>query len=520
MPTKSCEPGPPRNVRGEALTVKPAVQQKPAKVKACKGAGGKKLGSALEGKETYEYFDMEGVRRIIVPSKKPNFYPLTITQTELKRLQDEAVVLTEKERLKLIEDAKKEKARLEEESTARKKLLQQFAQKGGAGMPPRLSALEREARDKANYLLKRAWELKKEEDDEVKKANSLILQTKCQAIRDAQIIEHRLIQRELREEEKRIEKIMEDERTKAFMHEKQKMEEERAQKQRYVMELNQQMEEIEAKRLLDAEMMIEEQKKANEAMYQMMMDEFSKLHEQEENKKKAREALNEANEQLRRAKEIEREEERIADLKMQEYMRMRIEREKKLEEEKVEEKKKKDLEMARLRAQQEAASDLQAIQEEMAAVRRQEEYEREWRRKEREEARKRQRREEDTRLGREQQIRDIHRFQAMEIAREKREYEKNLAVQLELQEKERLLEVKRKHDAELYREEILKQINQKEQERIEERQEKYSEGLAIKAEEAKRKAETRIIVEKKVESLRQNRVPEGYILEIKRRLNI
>lgn len=128
--------------------------------------------------------------------------------------------------------------------------------------------------------------------------------------------------------------------------------------------------------------------------------------------------------------------------------------------------------------------------------------------------------EEECRIQREQQVRDIHKVQAMEIAREKKEFEKILQVQMELQEKERLLELRRKHESEVYREEILKQINEKEKERIEGRQEKFAEGLALKAEEAKRQSEIRQILEKKIGQLKQHKVPEMYIAEIQRQLKI
>ncbi|KAK6641169.1 hypothetical protein RUM44_012878 [Polyplax serrata] len=482
---------------------------------------GKKVAkSATDGKETVKYVTNDGMTIMIVPSKDTNYYPIKMKENELNRLKGKAVIVTEKEKLRMTEEAKAEQSRLEHESAVRKNELKQFDKKGKAGGAGRLSGLEREARDKANYLLKRAWELRHEDEDEVKKANSLILQAKCQAIRDAQLAEHKLIQRELKEEEKRVEQMMGDERARQLMEEKKKMEEERARKARYVMELNEQMEEIEARRLLNAELQLEERRKTNEAMFAVMLEELESIRKKEEEKQKTRDFLNLSNEQIKKAKALEKEEERLADLKIQEYMRLKAEREEKLEREKEAEKKKKELEYARQRALQEAASDLQSMQDEMNAVRRQEEYEREWRRKEKEAVKKKQKMEEDCRLAREQQVRDNRRFQAMEIAREKREYERNIRVQIELQEKERLLDLKKQHDAEIYREQILKQINQKEKERIEERQEKFQEGVALKAEEAKRKHDIKQILDKKLENIRNNKVPEVYVAQIQRQMNL
>lgn len=46
---------------------------------------------------------------------------------------------------------------------------------------------------KNEYLLQRAKELRQEQEDEIKKANGIILATKCRAIRNAQIAEKRVI---------------------------------------------------------------------------------------------------------------------------------------------------------------------------------------------------------------------------------------------------------------------------------------------------------------------------------------
>lgn len=55
------------------------------------------------------------------------------------------------------------------------------------------SQIEEDANRKANHLLARAFELRQEQEDEIKKCNALIFGTKCHAIRDAQIVEKELI---------------------------------------------------------------------------------------------------------------------------------------------------------------------------------------------------------------------------------------------------------------------------------------------------------------------------------------
>ena len=51
----------------------------------------------------------------------------------------------------------------------------------------RLNEIEEEARQRTMHLLERARNLKLEQEEEIKKCNKLILETKCRAIRDAQV---------------------------------------------------------------------------------------------------------------------------------------------------------------------------------------------------------------------------------------------------------------------------------------------------------------------------------------------
>lgn len=53
--------------------------------------------------------------------------------------------------------------------------------------------IEDEAKDRNEYLLKRAQDLRQEQEDEVRRANAIILATKCKAIRSAQIEEKQVI---------------------------------------------------------------------------------------------------------------------------------------------------------------------------------------------------------------------------------------------------------------------------------------------------------------------------------------
>lgn len=61
----------------------------------------------------------------------------------------------------------------------------------------------KEAKEKSQYLLQKAHEQMEEQEDEIKKLNELILNAKCHAIRDNQLIEKMEIKKEILEEDKR-----------------------------------------------------------------------------------------------------------------------------------------------------------------------------------------------------------------------------------------------------------------------------------------------------------------------------
>lgn len=62
----------------------------------------------------------------------------------------------------------------------------------------------------------------------------------------------------------------------------------------------------------------------------------------------------------------------------------------------------------------------------------------------------------------------------------------------------------------------LWQVNEKERERIAERQKMFQDGLAIRAETAMRKKKLRDTIERKCQEMRESKVPDIYINEVKR----
>lgn len=70
---------------------------------------------------------------------------------------------------------------------ARKDKIRRIDSKRAQEKQTRMDEIDEEARQRTQHLLERAENMKLEEAEEIKKCNKLILETKCRAIRDAQV---------------------------------------------------------------------------------------------------------------------------------------------------------------------------------------------------------------------------------------------------------------------------------------------------------------------------------------------
>jgi hypothetical protein len=133
-----------------------------------------------------------------------------------------------------------------------------------------------------------------------------------------------------------------------------------------------------------------------------------------------------ANHDMEKQKEFRKQQEIVADLKVLEYQREKAAKDAAYEAEQERKKAEKEKEVARLRALQERARDLQAEKDALRAKREQERQERAWREKERQEAIKKKQTEEEMRLAREWQIKNKEHYLAVEAAKDRSEFQKVL----------------------------------------------------------------------------------------------
>ncbi|XP_014214197.1 cilia- and flagella-associated protein 45-like [Copidosoma floridanum] len=471
---------------------------------------------AYDGKEVVRVFEKDGFRKLLVPSKELTVYPKIMTTSEFAKILENSHNPTTEEKEAALAAAEREKERLMRESMARKEAIRRMDLRKSHEKQGRLNEIEEEARQRTMHLLERAHNLKLEQEEEIKRCNKLILETKCRAIRDAQIAEKKLLELEHQQEEQRMNEQMEQERLAALRSEEQQVHERAMRQQRFAQVLKEQIVANEEERLIEYERKREEARLANLNSIAQQEAELDKYRELEAERERVRREFIRCNDQIKHFKRMEKEEERIMDMRIQEYQREKTERERRIVEEQRNEQQRKEREKERIAEQALQDKEVQAQIDELNASRIQEEVEREWRRKEKEEAVKRAEKLKKFREERTRQVNSKMKIQAMEVEREKYEIEKILERQREAQCREQREREKKQKRMLAHRSDILKQVNEKEKEKIVSRQKMFEEGLAIRAESEQRKRRLREVMERKCQEMRENKVPEVHINEVKR----
>lgn len=408
-----------------------------------------KLKNATEGKEILKVIAPDNIRDLLVPAPEINVYPAIWERCEFDRLQAQARVVTMGDRQTEIERNNAEQKRMMEESEKRKQNLKEIDKINLEKNKAKMTTVSIDNNDEK--ILDRAVLAKQEQEEEVKKANRIILTTKCQVIRDAQIAEKNEIEREMREEELRLEKMMNDDREKALRDEDLKRERQKQINDIHAMEIKNQLRQRELMKLLEAEKIEDESKVLARAQIAITMDMIESEKKRKERIAKIRYELQKANELSEHFKQLEFEKQRVAELRVQEYMRAKQEREKQLQHEKRLEKEQKERERERMLRLQQKLLETKSAQNEMGMRREQEEKEREFRKREKEAVIKKKELEKTIAVARMRQLDEVKRSRAIQIERDECDFRK-MCDKLHKQENEekKRNEIKQKNNL-LYR---------------------------------------------------------------------
>jgi len=312
---------------------------------------------------------------------------VVIKASELARIKESTKVIgkqqeaEEKKRL----EAEREKER--EAAETLKKKIKTFDQTRTKKLPATI--YQKESKEKNETLLTKAEKAMDEELDDVKHMNKMVHYAKCATVRDKQLEEAKELEQLKKEEDARMDIMMEVERLKALkFHEEREVTHKVAQKQGALVIVDQ-IKEREQVRVREQELKNKEQRQMLKQIEELQKDE---VKQQEKKVIRAKQLMLEVEESNKRAIEIKQtkvSEEKDIDNKITDYNQKKALREEELQAElkRIHDEKEKDVQ--RLREKQLRAINKQAEIDELKARRAFEESERQAREKERKECEER-----------------------------------------------------------------------------------------------------------------------------------
>ena len=110
-----------------------------------------------------------------------------VTANKYKYYQMQGRIVTNEENKAPLESLERKKTIPVKDRIMQKLEINKSDKKGINTKNQRLSDTEKEARKRAMHLLERAFSMKLEQEEEIQKCNRFILETKCRAVRDAQV---------------------------------------------------------------------------------------------------------------------------------------------------------------------------------------------------------------------------------------------------------------------------------------------------------------------------------------------
>lgn len=466
--------------------------------------------------ETVRVITKDLIRDVVVPSEN-NQSSIILNFSEYKKIKKNAKD-TSVEDVQCKKKAQEEYEKRQEEMRARKALFTEYDIKRTE--KAEATDLEAESRTIAADLLKRSQQKRLEENDEIKHLNELILEAKCHAIRDAQISEKHQLASQMFEENDRLDAMMEIDRVAGMMQQEEVVKKRKEQRQKGAVQIMQQIEANASEKLLEAEKKDQEAKILVSQQRRMQMDDLQEIEKKKLEQKKLQKEIDLINKEHQRLKEIKLDQENVADLRVAAYQKEKAAREAEKESNLKQKATEKELEIAKLRAAQERASDLQAERDALRAKRHEEATEREFRRKTREEAAKKKAMDMEMAAAREEQITNKRHMMAIQAARERAEFDKELRFH---QQEMASMAVKADNVAtsqRKYASEVREQIKERESKRIDERKAFFEETINMDKEIEDKKKQLEQVKKKKLRDLKESGVPEKYVMEVARRIGL
>ncbi|XP_060882780.1 cilia- and flagella-associated protein 45-like [Labrus mixtus] len=466
--------------------------------------------------ETVQILGKDQIRNIRIPSKDPLQNSLILSSSEMQRLLTASLVVTKKETYAKNEAYQKDEEEKIKAAKNMKHQMMEIDRLRKQNMP--LTQEEIDSRDRAQKVCGRSITLRMEQDEDIKKVNKMILQTQCQAIREAQIHEKKRIQAEMAEEEKRLDSIMESERRKAVeniekIHDLHKQKMKMGKQQIY----NQILQHEQEKQLQHAKKEQEKQL-TRERHEKLKLEELRAKQKKREDQQLLQKEITRINAETMQAKSKMLEEEMLSDRRRKEYTQKKLIQEAECDAAQRRIKKERELEIGKMLAQQNKLKDIKAKQDEIRSQRIQEMEDRKWRRKEKDLAMKKAQENAMLRAYRLEQDRYKEQQMLVKSERKKAEFDRMMDIQNYTMVKQREEEEKRRQKAQQLKEALQEQIKERELLAKDKRRETLQETEKFTEEGRHIEVLRDMITEKKLKELKASGVPEKYCTDLEKRV--
>lgn len=437
---------------------------------------------------------------------------LIIPKTELDRMRAATKIVTKEEQKQTKRMLNEQKEQQRGVAKARKKRMIELDKDRASKLPP--TEYQKESRKKKEGLLHKAQEVLDEEKDDVKHMNQMCLYSKCVTIRDRQLEEQKRLEYEYKDEEQRLDLMMEIERLKNLKHQEElEIKRKTALKQGSLVIIDQ-IKERELERIREQEMREKEKQLVLDQIQKLKQEERQEIEEKRKTAQKMMVEVEHANQQAIDEKEKKKQEEKDLELKIVEYNRLRALREEEIENEKRLAREEKEREVQRLRDLQEKAQDRQAEIDALRAKRAFEEGERAAREKERQEQEKKLRIQRDLEIARQTQFEEKERRMAEQAKQERDEYMRIIRTQKEEEMREAQIEEEKNNIFRSHADQLRSQIVQNDEVKKQDRLDYLEEGRKVRQELDDEKARLEQIKQKKLGELKGLGISEKYTAEL------
>ncbi len=174
----------------------------------------KKKPAAPKGAAVLSMNEIRKIRNDTEKGQKVN--GIVISKTELDRIRKSTRVTTKEQELETKKLLNEQKDQQMAAARARKAKMQSLDKERAANVPK--NDIEKRGETVTKGILSNAEEQLDEELDDVKNMNQMMIYSKCVTIRDKQLDEQKKLEDEYREEERRLDIMMEIERLKQLKY--------------------------------------------------------------------------------------------------------------------------------------------------------------------------------------------------------------------------------------------------------------------------------------------------------------